>query len=166
MDIILDASSLINLLNGEVLKAVAEVSGVNLFVQGLVIDECDIQEGLVRRAIEDGQMTELTGDELAGNAYINVLTRYGLGAGETECIAYGICLGMSVCSDDKAARNAAICELGNARVTGSIGLLSSAVGSGKITPTDAQSAYSCMVAEGGFLPSLPDEYFGQFDCGH
>jgi predicted nucleic acid-binding protein len=64
-------------------------------------------------------------------------------------------------SDDKKARNAATIELGEARVTGSLGLLRSAVISRLISPEEAFSSYRKMIDGGGFLPRVDQNFFSR-----
>jgi predicted nucleic acid-binding protein len=72
---------------------------------------------------------------------------------------FATALGLSVCTDDGRARAAVANEIGSVRLTGSIGLLKSAVHQGLLSASDAYVAYQLMIASGGFLPRLPPHYF-------
>ncbi|HVA41371.1 MAG TPA: hypothetical protein VNF49_11950, partial [Candidatus Binataceae bacterium] len=85
--------------------------------------------------------------------------RYELGAGETECLAFASVQPLLVCCDDRRARSMITRELGQGRVTGSLGLLVRAVELVALTSDQASAAYELMRKRGGFLPDVPAATF-------
>ena len=108
------------------------------------------------------RLEELADDELPASLFFDLLERYRLGAGETECLAFAIANNGNVCSDDRKAREMAAHALGPERVLGSARLLRDAVAAELLNVEQAKRAYEKMKAFGGFLPSLPADYF--VDC--
>lgn len=96
---------------------------------------------------------------LSANKFSDVLKLYDLGLGETECIALAEQQDLCVCTDDKAARRAAIKHLGESRVLGSLALTRACVCHRLLTAGDAFMAYETMKACGAFLPVIPSDYF-------
>lgn len=160
MNAILDASSAINLVNGGVLTTVLRIRDCEFAVGPQVLEECHDQQGELADAVERGQLTVLDDDVISGSAFAALLVEHQLGLGETECLAFAqLDSELAFCSDDKRARAVARTVLGESRVIGSIYLLKECVRQRLLSGTEANGAYAEMRAQGGFLPSLPSDYF-------
>jgi predicted nucleic acid-binding protein len=108
-----------------------------------------------------GRLKILPGRTIAPTHFADILDRYELGLGETECIVHAGQLDLSVCTDDRAARAATMAHLGEARVLGSLRLIRECVCAGIITSGQAYVGYEMAVSQGAFLPIMPPSYF---DC--
>ena len=106
----------------------------------------DPTQEAVAKAVEtcDIEVVELAESELANWA---VLTQR-LGAGEASTIAAAIHRGWTIALDDRLGRTLAVAELGEARVTGTIGLLRLAVERAVLTHDDAQALLDAMIGAG------------------
>lgn len=156
MKLVIDACSLINLQKSGVFDIVLGLKAHEFYVGSFVKDECG---GFLQPYIEQGLLKELSDERLPSDAFSDVLTRYDLGFGETECITFAILERMSLCSDDAKARKSAQTELGENRVTGTLFLLRECVKVHVLTAESALIAYEQMRAKGAFLPDLQDGYF-------
>ncbi|MCR5883734.1 hypothetical protein LRS03_13050 [Rhizobacter sp. J219] len=153
---ILDASTLLNLANGEVLSKILRVPGLQFQVSAVVRDESRTVALAIDSAVAAGGLA-LVDDKLIGVAqFLRAKAEWQLDNGETECILAAITLGCAVACDDKAARRVIAQVLGEARLTGSIGLLRQAVRAGLLTKIDAFAAYQLMRERGGFLPEIAE----------
>lgn len=153
---ILDASTLLNLANGEVLSKVLRLPGATFQVSAVVRDESRTIAQAIDAAVEAGRLA-LVDDKLISVArFLRAKAEWGLDNGETECILAAAELGCSVACDDKAARKVISNALGEARLTGSIGLLREAVKAGLLTQAEAFAAYRLMRERGGFLPEIKE----------
>lgn len=163
MKIVLDASSSINLHRGGALETVFDlISCAFMFHIGYIVRaECADLQGVLDEEAKKGRLILLPDETLSPDEFAHILDLYDLGLGETECIALAQQRGFSVCTDDKAARRAAIECLGENRVLGSIRLLRECVCRRSMTPQGALIAYQGMKACGAFLPAIPTNYF---DC--
>lgn len=159
---ILDACSLINLINGGILDEVLEHAGVTFFVSPSVISECrgtDLVGKTVGQAIASGQLQEVDDSMVPATLYLDFLEKHKLGNGETECLAVASIQGLALCSDDLKARKMAGQEIGSDRVTGSLGLVKGVVRRGQLSEESAMHAYGQMKISGAFLPNIPGHYF-------
>jgi len=77
-----------------------------------------------------------------------------LGAGEAATIAAAAHRGWSVALDDKAARRSAVQELGQHRVTGTLGILMNAIEIGCASRVEAQQRLELMIENGYWSPVL------------
>ena len=152
----IDACSLINLQKGDVLEIVLRLPAHEFFVGAFVQEECG---PFLKPFLESGLLKELSDQRMSFAAFSEILARYDLGFGETECIVFAALDAMAVCSDDAKARRSAQAELGENRVTGTLFLLRECVKDGALTSHGALVAYEQMRAKGAFLPDLPDGYF-------
>jgi predicted nucleic acid-binding protein len=152
----IDACSLINLHKGDVLEIVLRLPTHEFFVGVFVQEECG---PFLKPFLESGLLEELPDQRMSAAAFSEILARYDLGFGETECIVFAAQDGIAVCSDDAKARRSAQTELGEGRVTGTLFLLKECVKDGALTSHGALVAYEQMRARGAFLPDLPDGYF-------
>ena len=111
MRLVLDACSLINLNNGSAFATVLSLPGFEWNVGPLVLQECGQLHALLD-AVTAGTVHELDDCILGANAFTALRRKYRLGLGETECLAFGSALGLSVCTDDGRARKAVATESG------------------------------------------------------
>lgn len=163
MNIVVDTSSTINLYNGGMLEIVLGLTSLSyVFHMGVIVKgECGDLSGVLNLYVTDGRLILLPDQTLLLSEFTAVLEEYDLGAGETECIALARQQGLTVCTDDKAARRAATSYLGANRVLGSLALIRECVRSGRLSPSDAIIGYRTMRLCGAFLPDLEASYF---DC--
>lgn len=98
--------------------------------------------------------------EATSTVFLELLERFGLGDGETECLAFSVGADFGVCSDDRKARQICQSVIGKEKVMGSLGLLREAVHLGLVTADEAFQAYIKMKAAGGFLPDINLAFFG------
>ncbi|MGC1105481.1 MAG: hypothetical protein WA876_03005 [Candidatus Acidiferrales bacterium] len=161
MNVILDASSSINLYRCELLEIVLKLAsfGFVFYIGCIVKNECGGLDGFLDLHAAQGSLAILPDDTLTPVEFAEVLNLYDLGLGETECIALAKQRELSVCTDDKAARKAAVQHLGEERAFGSLRLLRTCVCQGLLASQDAFLAYEMMKARGAFLPEVPLSYF-------
>ena len=152
MIVILDASTLINLANGEVLGEVLKLPQRHFVVSSVVRAESKTIAAAIDDAVKAKRLGLVDDSLISVGAFKAARKRLQLDAGETECILAAVAMGCSIGCDDQAARKAIIKELGEARLTGSLGLLQKAVAVGLITRGEAFASYQLMRARGGFLP--------------
>lgn len=157
--IVLDASTLINLSNGGVLRLVLSLPGKTFLISEVVKRESRTIARAIDSAVKAGGLTLIDANLIPNGLFVSTRTRLKLDEGETECILAADALGCDIACDDGAARLKATHELGSNRVTGSIGLLKQARIANLLTKQQAEAAYSKMKALGGFLPDLPPDYF-------
>jgi predicted nucleic acid-binding protein len=152
--VILDASTLINLVNGEVLGQVLSLPGQAFQVSSVVRDE----SRSIARAIDSAvasQAISLVNDTLiTASEFAVAKAEMNLDDGETECILAAQKVGAVVATDDRAARIKAEVKLGAQNVCGSIGLIKMAVAAGLLSSQAAYDAYQLMKQRGGFLPDM------------
>jgi predicted nucleic acid-binding protein len=96
----------------------------------------------------------LDDSDLPAASFLDLLDQFGLGAGETECLAFAKIGDHIVCCDDRRARKMIAGELGQKRVIGSLSLLVRAVNCNLLTIEAAFGAYEQMRRFGGFLPEI------------
>lgn len=162
METILDACSIIILANSQIFETIIQLPTRKWVVGKIVFDECNDNENSVNEleeAIANGQIRLLDGSDVDAVLYLDLLDKYNLGDGETECITYALTNGFYVLTDDGKARQAVENEIGSRKVTGSLGLLKEAVDSNLITSAEAEIAYINMKDKGAFLPNLPNNFF-------
>jgi predicted nucleic acid-binding protein len=165
--LIFDASSLFNLAHGGVLPLVLALPESAAILGPQVYGECGSIRGELDDLIQSGAL-ELADDQaLPATIYFDVLERFGLGAGETECIAFAKhdTTIDAVCCDDRRARSACERELGRQRLTGTLRRLAVAVSASELTSADAYGAYQRMLTAGAFLPTITVEQFDQLVAG-
>ena len=159
MIVVVDACTLINLANGEVLSKVLQLPGFFFHVSSVVRHESKSIAEAIDIAVANGRITLLDDTLISVSDFIRAKKELKLDDGETECILAAQALGCVVASDDGAARKL-ICEiLGKERLSGSISLLRHAIADGAIDRKQAFFAYSLMRERGGFLPSLTENDF-------
>jgi predicted nucleic acid-binding protein len=164
VDLIIDASSIINLYNVGALELIAGLQNHELWVSPLVVGECQASCAAELLRLEHaGLFRFVDPHEISADSFLELLEAHGLGDGETECLA--VCLsGFYVfCCDDSKARQAAAALFGAARVVGSLRLLKWCVADTLATPETAFALYQGMKNAGGFLPDIQIEWFSEGD---
>jgi predicted nucleic acid-binding protein len=158
--LVVDACALINLFNGHALELVLALDEHTFAVGPIVLGEC---AGELRPVLEHhiarAALQLLDDDLVPVGSFAALLARFRLGDGETECLAFAELAGLDVCTDDGAARKAVRELLGEDRLTGSLGLLRTAVGLQRLAAAEAYARYLEMVAAGGFLPVASQAFF-------
>lgn len=154
MIVVLDASTLINLDNGNILVEVLSLPGKKFQISPEVRRESRTVASAIKAAVERGDIDWVDDTAIDAEEYAHALAVWELGPGETECILAAKALGCSVACDDGAARKVIEREIGAHRMTGTIGLLREAVFAELITVEEASKAYRQMKRLGGFLPEL------------
>ena len=163
MNVIFDSCSTINLHNGSVLEKVLELSSARyVFHMGTIVrGECGDLTAYLDEQANKGRILILQGKTITPNHFAELLNRYELGLGETECIVHAERHVLTVCTDDGAARAAAKDHLGETRVVGSLRLIRECVCAGIITSDQAYVGYELTKSRGAFLPEILPSYF---DC--
>jgi predicted nucleic acid-binding protein len=156
---ILDASTLINLINGEALDLVLRLEGFRFSVGPIVLAECGSHQEQLRELVAAGLINALDEDAIPATQFLVLSERYGLGYGETECLAFATTTDVVICCDDGAARDAIAELIGSNRLSGSLGLLREAVRQRRVTAKGAFAIYEQMRAKGAFLPEVAEEFF-------
>lgn len=160
MNIVLDACAIINLVHGSVFDTVLSLKHDQFCVGSLTLEECGDEPGVVLRSAVNAKKVALLDDDLnTAKKFLALLEQYGLGDGETESLAFAQSLNYVICTDDKKARTVSTSVLGEGRVTGSLGLLKSAVQQQRLTASEAFAAYQKMKTAGGFLPDVDLSFF-------
>jgi predicted nucleic acid-binding protein len=157
---VLDTSVLVNCSNAAVLASVLQLPNRTFIIPPAVVTEFSAGDlTALQEAFAAGKATILNESEVPAALYLRLLDEWGLGEGETECIAYADETGVAVCSDDGLARRRAADLLGADRVSGTLRLLKEAVEVSILTAEDAFAAYERMRAAGGFLPVISIDFF-------
>lgn len=156
---IFDASSLINLEHGGALHLINDLK-LDAWCGPLVLDECRSITTSLKPLITAGTLRTLDDAHLPGDIYLDLLSKHGLGVGETECIAFALSDDSTVvCCDDGKARKVAGAELGEARVVGTLRILARAVSASLMDQQRALAIYQTMKRRGGFLPIITPAKF-------
>lgn len=162
MDIVLDSSAIINLINGGCIDKIISCSSHNYYVGDLITDNeilDPVQKLVLESLIEKGQII-LLASTISASTVMQLQIKHGLGLGETECMAICTSTGFSICTDDRKARKCSKKEIDEKKVIGSLYLLRDAVLSGILCCDEVLNAYLQMKIKGGFLPSgLTSDYF-------
>lgn len=154
MIVVLDASTLINLDNGEAFAQVLSIPGRSFQVSAEVLRESRTVAIAIKTAVQQGQIALVDDNAIDAAEYEDAIAEWQLGPGETECILAAKSLGCSVACDDGAARKVIRREIGVERLTGTVGLLRDAIAAGVMTAEAAFESYQQMKRRGGFLPDL------------
>jgi predicted nucleic acid-binding protein len=163
MDMILDACSLINLINGGLLQKIVALASTQFHVGEILLEQeilDNVQKLKVNTLIANKDLSLLPSNILLSQ-FIALKNKYGLGDGETECIALCKNLNFAISTDDLKARKCAKTELGSQFVFGSLYLMRELVRAGTISCQEALTAYKEMITHGGFLPNVDATYL----CG-
>lgn len=154
MTIVVDASTLINLANGGCLLDVLRLPGQIFLISPIVRDESKTVAELIDTLLASGVMHLIDESIVEAAEFAKAKVEWRLDDGETECIIAAKKMQLVVATDDGLARERARIELGEAAVTGSIGLMRRAIVVGLFGADFAYEAFKKMRTEGGFLPSL------------
>jgi predicted nucleic acid-binding protein len=152
--VVLDASTLINLDNGDALAQVLSIPDRSFRVSSEVLRESRTVAAAIKAAVEARQIALVDDSAIDADDYEAAIAAWQLGPGETECILAARSLGCSVACDDGAARKVIRREIGAGRLTGTVGLLRDAITAGLMTTEAAFESYQEMKRRGGFLPDL------------
>jgi predicted nucleic acid-binding protein len=152
--VILDASTLINLVNGEVLAEVLSIPGVTFQMSAVVRTESKSIADAIDAAIAEGRIGLVDDSLISISAFREAKRQMQLGDGETECILAAAWMCCAIGCDDRAARKHAKQRLGADKLMGSIGLLRMAIDAGLLSSEAAFASYGLMGARGGYLPQL------------
>jgi predicted nucleic acid-binding protein len=154
---ILDATVIINLINGGIFRTVIALPGYAFGCGSTVEGESSRDQIELNWAVKSRHLTILDDAVLTARDFEALVAQYGLGDGELECILFGRYHGMIICTDDSAARSAVLAEgLG---LSGTLGLMKFAVAAGALTKGQAHAAYDGMRQNGAFLPNIGANYF-------
>jgi predicted nucleic acid-binding protein len=159
LKIIFDACALFNLVHGEVFEVIVGMLDPLPCFGPQVRSECRSIGSVLDLAFGASRIELLDDAVLPASLFFQLLERYELGAGETECLAFASVQPLLICSDDRRARNVTTRELGEGRVIGTLGLLIRATELSVLTPNAAIAAYELMRRRGGFLPDIPATTF-------
>jgi predicted nucleic acid-binding protein len=159
---ILDASSVINLINGGVLAAILDLPNHKFAIGPQVMLECAGDQDFIRMHMGN-TLSEMSDEQIPASLFFALLEEHGLGLGETECLVLAIEHNGSVCTDDRKARKMCAAALGRERVLGTVRLLRESVAADILSADDAIVAYETMRSNGAFLPEIPQDYFRPTD---
>lgn len=154
MIVVLDASTLINLDNGEAFAQVLSIPDRSFQVSAEVLRESRTVAVAIKAAVQQGQIALVDDSTIDADDYEGAIAAWKLGPGETECILAAKSLECSVACDDGTARRVIKREIGVERLTGTVGLLRDAIAAGLTTAEAAFESYQQMKRRGGFLPDL------------
>lgn len=156
----LDSSSVINLLNAGALELATRVDRCEICLPPLVVGECGLSSAAELIELRDaGRLSFVNDEDVDAELFADLLNTHGLGAGETECLAVAMTKRLSVCCDDRKARELAAELLGPARVAGTLRILRWTVEDALISCDGAYSLFNLMRQKGGFLPETEQAFF-------
>ncbi|MDJ1500328.1 hypothetical protein [Xanthocytophaga agilis] len=157
MDIVLDSSSIINLINGEVFYSIFSLKNFYFKIGPLVKEECEKHNELDDAIAKE--LLELLPD-VSLQQFKLLKGKYNLGDGETECIIN--CMNnfsfYLSCDDSKARRDAAK-EVSEERVKGTLFLLREMRIQNLLDCDGTIDRLQLMKSKGGFLPNKGKAYF-------
>src|ERR1700733_14212860 len=89
MNVVLDACTLINLINGEVLQKVSLLPDFYLYVGDNILEQeiLDHAQKLYIELLISNSEIKILQSSVSLNEFIDLKSKYGLGDGETECLA-------------------------------------------------------------------------------
>jgi hypothetical protein len=99
-----DAGSLINLASGGVLPILVTTGSYVGHLGPIVRSECRTIAREVNELISGGQLCALSDVAMSASSFGALLSKFNLGLGETECIAFGLQDPFVISCDDRAAR--------------------------------------------------------------
>jgi predicted nucleic acid-binding protein len=165
LKVIFDACALFNLVHGEVFEVIVRMLDPPPCFGPQVRSECRSIATVLDHALGASRIELLDDGILPASLFFELLEKYELGAGETECLTFASVQPLLVCSDDRRARNMATKELGEGRIIGTLGLLVRATELSVLTPEAAFGAYELMRRRGGFLPDVSASTFSPGNLG-
>jgi predicted nucleic acid-binding protein len=153
--IVVDTCSLLNWVNGGAFDAIVSLPLTMYVVGSLVEAESTTIAQLLAQHVASGTLVRLRNEDLDAAVFLDLIDTYGLGEGETECLAHALASDdLIVCSDDRKARAVVAALLGPQRLTGTIGLLLRCFRNGIISADELRRAHQMMTDAGAFLPPL------------
>ncbi len=157
--VILDACSVINMVNAGIIKKLKLINGYSFYIGRLVLEEClDIEKReVIERCLSDG-VVNFMNEDLSISEFSSVSNKYNLGKGESECIAYLAKKGTIVCTDDNKARKCIERDFGKDYYFGSLYVLRELVRQKLITCDESIKGHAIMVISGAFLPKIDESY--------
>ncbi|MDB5157114.1 MAG: hypothetical protein JWR50_1821 [Mucilaginibacter sp.] len=162
MDVVLDTSSIINLINGSVLDRIVKLPNNKFFIGEQLLNKeilDEVQKIIVEALIVKKKITVIP-STITLSTVVDLQSKFRLGLGEIECIALCKINDKAICTDDLKARTIASKEIGEINVLGSLSLLKESVKAGVLNCNDALGSYHLMIEKGGFLPKkLNADYF-------
>jgi predicted nucleic acid-binding protein len=160
VEIVIDASSVINLSNAHALELVARLDNCTIWLPPLVLGECHSEcVAELLRLKNEHVIHFVEPDSIPAESYLELLSQHELGEGETECLAICLAQPHTFCCDDRRARAVGALLLGEDRVVGTLRLLKWSVSAARITDDEAFALYEAMKAAGGFLPEVTGSWF-------
>ncbi|UXU92094.1 hypothetical protein [Burkholderia sp. S-53] len=164
--IVVDTCSLLNWVNGAAFDAIVSLP-LTLYVVGPLVEmESTTIAQFISQHFASGTLLRLRNEDLDAAVFLDLIDTYGLGEGETECLAHALASNdLVVCSDDRKARGVVAALLGRQRLTGTIGLLLRCFRSGISSTDEIASSHQMMVDAGAFLPPLSARDLGVRTAG-
>lgn len=160
MRIILDACSVINLVNGGAFSLILTIPNASFHIGPMALGECGGEnQAILLAEIAAARVELLDDDDIPAGTYLALSERFGLGDGETECLTFASHADYVVATDDRAARQAVVAIAGDTRLIGSLGLLRKAVQCGLCSAEAAYASYQTMKTLGGFMPNVTIDFF-------
>jgi Predicted nucleic acid-binding protein, contains PIN domain len=152
--------------NGGAFDAIVSLP-LTLYVVGpLVEGESTTIAQLLGRHFGSGTVVRLSNEVLDAAVFLDLIDTYGLGEGETECLAHALASNdLIVCSDDRKARAVVAALLSPQRLTGTIGLLLRCFRNGVLSADELRRAHQMMIDAGAFLPPLRARDLGASTAG-
>jgi hypothetical protein len=161
MEIILDACSIINLINGDIIEHVLKLPDFNFYVGEDLLEEELLnseQKTVIEQLLQSG-ILNVVDYSVSIAEYNEIRMRFGLGYGETICIAQCRALNFFMLTDDRKAKICAKQELDNSRVFGSLYIIRQLFRAELISCDAALESFVKMRSRGGFLPNMDRSYF-------
>ncbi len=161
MDIALDACTIINLINGNVIQKIAQIPGIQLFVGDTLLDQeiLNPSQNIILEMLILEKKIQTLESSLTISEFLVLKKKFDLGDGETETIVLCEKHYCYMASDDKKARKCGAEYLGQDRIVGSLFLLHKAVKTSLLSVDEAMETVELMKKKGGFLPFVDREYF-------
>ena len=159
MNVIFDASCAINLIYGRQIENVVALEQVSFFMGPIALGECERDREILQTLIDGRKLTLLDDRDISASLYIQLLQKFGLGEGETECLAACASGDFHMACDDRKARKTCMNLYGANRTSGSLALLKHCVQSGSLAPDEAKASVDLMKQCGAFLPEIGEFFF-------
>jgi predicted nucleic acid-binding protein len=160
MNIVLDASSIINLHNVAALDAAGHLRRCFFLLTPLVVGECQASSAAKLLELKAAGVIGFVDDTtIPTELFLRLLAEHRLGPGETEAISVCQLLGYALCCDDRSARRVGKEVLGDDRVIGSLRVLRWCVEETLFDCIVAFELFQQMRAAGGFLPQIGQPFF-------
>ena len=161
MNIVLDACSIINLVNGNCIDKVLQLDYA-FYIGDMLLEQeiLSVEQKIILEMLIQNRHLQILSSNVSISNFIEFTKKHDLGLGESECLLLCKNLGYTICTDDKKARICSGNELGKEKVVGSLYLLKASVKATLINCGDAIDYYKLMRFKGGFLPkNLDQNYF-------